>query len=161
MELEGINYRYTANLLKFFIGEHLDRKMFTDASDIDVIIENVKSLAPVQDITYTFDESIWLPDRPEDYESLILFGIKLTNSDTYASCYLYLKAGRQETIPIHPAYYSRKVIPKQNIVRGVLTATEHTYFEKYVVSQKYIQVLKKELEEQAKTIFKLRKKNKC
>lgn len=156
MELDGIKYRYTANLLKFFIGEYVEGRL----ESIEAIINAVAYINPSVSIQYTFDESIWLPDRPEDYKSLILFGIKLHNSDTYASCYLYLKAGRQETMPIHPAYYSRKVIPKQNIVRGVLTATEHTYFEKYVVSQKYIQVLRRELEEHAKTIFKLKKKSK-
>jgi len=46
-----------------------------------MLVKRVKSRIPaIMEMTYVFDESIWLPDQPELYKDLILFKVKLAGS---------------------------------------------------------------------------------
>lgn len=65
-------YDYTA----FYVA-HLKGKT---KEDFEWLIRCVKKEVPrIQDMMYTFDETIWLPDEPHWHNNLIKFQVRLRN----------------------------------------------------------------------------------
>jgi len=77
LTLDGIAYRSIYDHTAFFLGELRD----SSQRELEMLVKRVKSRIPaIMEMTYVFDESIWLPDQPELYKDLILFKVKLAGS---------------------------------------------------------------------------------
>jgi len=90
MDLNSIKYDFVMDLTKFFLEKFRDGEL----KNVHLIDRNVLALAPfVQNFSHTFDESIWLPDKPEWYKNLIDFRVQLYGSVAYLPFRLFVKKG--------------------------------------------------------------------
>jgi len=80
LELRNIQYKFIINLTNFFIEKY----RIGELKSLDLILTNVKVQAPyILQFVYKFDEEIWHPDKPEDYNNLIEFTIQLKGCAEY------------------------------------------------------------------------------
>lgn len=95
-KLNEIKYNFIIELAKYFIEEYKDGYF----KNFDVLIRSIKvTCSFVEEITFTFDESIWPPNKPELHNNLIVFKVKLINQLEYLQFGLLMNEDMyQETI---------------------------------------------------------------
>lgn len=100
MELDEIKYKFIVDLAKFFISKYKTKEL----KSLDLVVNNIKAMAPfIQEIGYTFDESIWFPTKPKLYNNLIEFKVQLRGQIAYLPFRLYVNKGfSQKPILLKP-----------------------------------------------------------
>lgn len=92
-ELNMINYNHIVELTKYFIEKYRNKEIKT----IDGIIRGVLMYSSsIQEMDYVFDESVWQPIKPFDYNNLVRFRVCLNNQIGYLYFDLYLNEDRQD-----------------------------------------------------------------
>lgn len=103
-DLTELRYDFIVELIRILIGKHKSREI----KSLSQIIAITKSNAAfIQDITYVFDETIWLPDNPNAHKDLIQFNVQLRGQMEIMSFRYYLSKGANQS----PIYYNNS---KQN-----------------------------------------------
>lgn len=75
--LKSITYDYIINLTKFFLEKYNKKEIKSLQQVLDIVCRRVPD---IKDFAYIFDETIWVPDRPEWYKNLIEFKVAIGNS---------------------------------------------------------------------------------
>lgn len=92
-ELKEIKYKYVIDLTKYFINKYNDGEI----KDLHSVIRNIKSLSKsIKEMTFVFDETIWLPDEPETFKNLIEFKVQLHNELEYLPFRLFINKGTEQ-----------------------------------------------------------------
>lgn len=88
-ELKNIKYDYIVNLTIFYLDKYRTKEIKT----LDQLIRCIKVEVPNLNVAYTFDETLWHPEKPELYQNLIEFKVQILNYIEYLPFRLMVNGG--------------------------------------------------------------------
>ena len=99
LTLDRIAYRSVYDYTAFFLGQLKGKTK----EEFELLIRRVTSQMPqIQEMAYTFDESLWPPDEPTWYNNLIMFRVQLISRIDYLIIRMAVDRGMDQELVSAP-----------------------------------------------------------